>query len=545
MGELRAYKDGNGLWRIDRVPIISTGIEYPLATGPTTFTEEQIADAVAAFADPAIKPPRIKLGHSSGYNAALVGDAEQAFGRVENLELGNYGQTVYGDYVGVPEWLASVLPIAYPSRSIEGDFDIATNTGRNYKMVISAVSLLGVRWPGCSVLEDLPLYYGAETPPGVEIDISTEVPGGILANAGGGMKPGERIKAAVDIDLVHRAFYTEVAVGDSYWWWIRADRYDDASGLQLIVDRDDGTLARVPVSVSGSTVSFGDPVEVTEEYPDKIAAASFVAGMATAERNSGADVVIFASRADTTQDRPAVNATQGGTMDDATRRALATRVGLNPETATEDEINAKIDELRQAAPAAQPDLSGQSGTGTPDGGPEGLDPNKTTGTENETVGGASVAGGPVTTPPESKTPEAGAPDVEAGLVKLDPDTYARLKAGAEAGLRLEQQNIAAARTRLLDDAIQAGKFSPARRPHYEKLLASDFEGGKQLIDGLMPGTIPMGERGNAGSQDMEAGAGGGNDGLLGMDANLDRELTQIRAGQVPGRSGRIMQAKEA
>lgn len=549
--ELRAYQDSNGTWRVDRVPIISTGIAYPLKSGPKTFTEDELADAVAAVHDPAIKAPRIKLGHSSEYNAALVGDAEQAFGRVENLQVGNLGQTVYGDYVGLPEWLAKVLPIAYPNRSIEGDEDSVTNTGHSYRMVISAVSLLGVRWPGCSVLEDLPLYYGSDVPDGVEVDgLMNGL--GIAAADGGKMKPGERIKAAVDTDLIQRAFYTEYArEPDQYWWWIRAERFDDTDGLQLIVDCDDGRLVRVPVSVSGSDISFGEPVEVTEEYPDRVQAASFVAGMATTDRLRGADVLVYASRADTTKDRPEFKATQGGgTMDDATRRALATRVGLDPETATENEINAKIDGLRTQSEGNTPVVdNGQQGTGTPDGVNDGgLDPTQTNGTENEIREGAPVAGGPTIQVPEGKKP--GDPPVQAGVVQIDVDTYQRLKAGADAGLALQQQSIAAAREQVLDTAIRAGKFSPARRDHYSRLLASDFQGGKELIESLMEGAVPMELRGNSGNGDGEtvAGAGGG-EGLPveWFGAAGTNDLAKIHAGQIPGRAhgGRIMQAKEA
>src|SRR4051812_47819519 len=145
--EVQVYQGLDGLWHIDNVEIISTGVEYPLSTGPTTFTEEDLSDAVAATQDPAIVSPRIKLGHASGYNEALVGDAEPAFGRVEDLRLGNNDQSIYGNYVGTPEWLTAVLGVAYPSRSIEGSFDVTTATGKTYKLVISAVSLLGIYWP--------------------------------------------------------------------------------------------------------------------------------------------------------------------------------------------------------------------------------------------------------------------------------------------------------------------------------------------------------------------------------------------------------------
>jgi hypothetical protein len=40
------------------VEIVKTGIEYPLATGPQTFTPEDLLEAVAAQDDPAIVAPR-------------------------------------------------------------------------------------------------------------------------------------------------------------------------------------------------------------------------------------------------------------------------------------------------------------------------------------------------------------------------------------------------------------------------------------------------------------------------------------------------------
>jgi hypothetical protein len=515
-----AYQSPDGTWRIDDVPIVTTGIEYSLSSGPCTFTEDDLMSAVLAIGDPAIKPPRIKLGHTSGYNTALIGDAEQAFGRVENLKMGNFNQTIYGDYVGMPEWLAKVVPIAYPSRSIEGDKDIETNTGHNYAMVVYAVSLLGVRWPGVSTLEDLPLYYGSDQPEGVEVDLLNS------AIAGGGMKPGDKLRAAVDVSMVDRKFYGQYEYGDDqYWWWIRAERFDDASGLQLIVDCDDGSLVRIPVSVSGSDVSFGDPVEVTEEYPDKIAAASFVAGMAASERSRGVDVLVYASRADTHGDRPEVKATNGGTMDEATRKSLATRVGLDPETATEDEVNAKITEL-----AAQALGDGGDGQDPPEGDPPEVTPAPGAPAQ---VPAALLGGAP--TPPVN------------GVVTIDAERLATLERNAQQGAEFAAASAQERRDTFLDAAVRAGKFSPARKQHYAALLASDPVGGKELIDGLSEGTIPLTERGSAGNGDEMAGGAGGGDGLVGMDANLDRDIANIRAGQVPGKAqnGRIMQAKEA
>jgi hypothetical protein len=439
---------------------------------------------------------------------------------VENLVIGNVGQTIYGDYVGMPEWLAKVAAIAYPSRSIEGWPDVETNTGHQYRAVVSAVSLLGVEWPGVSTLEDLPLYYGSEIPSDVIVKIDgEEVAHSLLAaKNGGGMEPGERIKAAVDIDLVERAFYTEVARGDDYWWWIRAERFDDSTGLQLIVDCDDGTLMRMPVSVNGSDISFGDPIEVTEEYPDKapVAATAFVAGMALADRASGADVLIHASRADTS-DRPAIRATQEGEvqMDEATRRSLATRLGLDPETATEDEVNSRIDELRAEAPEEP------TGDDTPTGGED----------EEQDDTPAAV----------EQQPEPVA--ASNGVVSIDAEQLARLQAGAATAERLEQERIATADGSFITDAIKAGKFSPSRREHYETMMKADREGTRQLIDGLFEGTIPVHERGAAGGTGEVAGGGEADGGLLGMDASLDRDITASRERVATGHK-RVTQAQE-
>ena len=75
--EIGTPYQSNGLWRLDNVPICSTGIEYKLSSGLHTFVESELADAVraASGADAAINSPRIKLGHASNTNTLfLTGD---------------------------------------------------------------------------------------------------------------------------------------------------------------------------------------------------------------------------------------------------------------------------------------------------------------------------------------------------------------------------------------------------------------------------------------------------------------------------------------
>jgi hypothetical protein len=227
------------------------------------------------------------------------------------MHLSDNKQTIIGDYVGTPEWLAKVLPTAYPSRSVDAELGVETVTGKQYEMVITDVSLLGVRWPGCTTLEDLPLYYGAEIPEGVEI------------------------QADMDVSLIRSKFYQEGPGADNWFTWIRGERFDNEGGLQLIVDEGDGTIIRVPVEVDGDEVAFGDPVEVLERYEDKeMAASAIIAGMKMADPA----MIIYASRAET---GPVKTTQEGEAMDDELRLSLAKRLGL-PEDATEEQVRAEL-----------------------------------------------------------------------------------------------------------------------------------------------------------------------------------------------------------
>jgi hypothetical protein len=501
------YQDEDGTWRIDHVPMVSTGIGYKTAKGKVTFTEEDLIDAVKAVDDAAIVQPRIKLGHSSKYNEVLVGDAEQAFGRWDNLTLEDNNQTIYGDMVGMPEWLASVAPIAYPNRSIEGSFDgIETVTGNEYKMAISACGLLGVRWPGCSVLEDLPLWYGTEIPEGVEIEVAD-----LIAASGGKVKLFKNkteLEAAVDVALIRRKFYNDGPGAENWGWWIRGERFDSSEGYNIIVDMGDGNLCRFPVSVDGSDITFGEYTLVTEEYPDKAMAASAVlAGMAMADP----EMVIYASRADTESDRPDNTTQEGGALNEETRKKLAASVGL-PEDATEAQINEKLQETAIAAADASGDepaattataTSGNTGTEGQPLTPVTDNPEDQTVTAHEAVGGATAELG-------KEPAELGKePVIEAGVVQLDPETYRSLKANSDLAAKHEEERTTTRAHAKVEAAIEAGQIPVARREHYRKLALADFEGTAALLDSLEKDAVPMTARGTGGGEPEGIQAGEG------------------------------------
>lgn len=439
---------------IPNVPIISTGIEYPLSTGPATFTEDDLRDAVrAAEEDPNVQHPRLKLAYGGPHTDAVIN--EPAFGTVTNLRLGDNDQTIYGDLTGIPKWLAEVLPVAYPSRSIEGNFNCETVGGTKYRLIINNVSLLGVHLPGVTSLPDLAGYYGAEVPAGTVID--------------------SPIQAAVAVDDIRRQYYTELdAAGPDYaWWWIRAMDLEDTGGY-LVVDNDEGDLFKVQFGVDGEEVSFEEPKPVKivyEDAPKEQMAASVVASMADIREDR---MTVYATRADS---RPTTATKKGGEVDTVT---LAKRLGL-PEDATEEQIEARLTALNEAAPDPEP---------VTDPAPE-PEPEPTPEPEPE---------------PEPEPVTEPATDDE-GYVRLDKETYESLAATGREAAALVASTKKEHRERVVMEAIKAGKIIPASKPRFLQLFDADPEGTEKLLTaevdkgGLAAGLVPIIETGNGGGGD--------------------------------------------
>lgn len=444
-----ASADRPALVTVPNVPIVSTGT-YQLAGNPygheTTFTTDDLEAAVAAADDPAVLSPRLKLGHEFEW-----ADGEPAFGKIDNLRVGNNGQTLYGDLVGVPAWLADILPTAYPNRSIEASFQATTPTGRTHRMLITAVSLLGVVMPGVATLDDLKDWYSEEQPDDVVLEA-----GALVEAAIGGvqeMRWKRSARGSVSLEDVRRTWYEQLGP-DQTWWWIRAVYLDPN---ELIVDDDEGGLYRVSFEVNGEEVTFGDPVEVKIQYVNaaKVAAAA-------AE---------FDSRSES---RPESNDKEER-MDPKEVRQL---LGL-PEDASDDQVREALktrDESQPETPGEEPESPEQPGTTEEPG----------EGTEE---------------PGETEQPQAQVP-AAASTSQVDAETLEQLKRDAAAGRQAHERQVADERNRLLDDAIKAGKFPPSRRDHYGALMAADPDGTKELIAKLEPGIVPVDEQGTASSGDL-------------------------------------------
>jgi len=237
---------------LPNVDILATG-EWALSSGPATFTAADLANAVQAAQCPAVGSPVLKLGHVDPRF-----DGEPAFGRVANMALTASGNKITGDLAGMPAWLGTILASAYPNRSIEGYYDFPCQLGHVHPFAIKALALLGVTPPGVGVLSSL-------------ADVAALY--GIAASDGGTGRPWKTLgvamppiaAAGVTTEDVRRAYYDASSTPMSYW----ITELQLAPTPQLIVcDEATANIYRVPITIKGTDVSFGDPVQVQVEYQD-------------------------------------------------------------------------------------------------------------------------------------------------------------------------------------------------------------------------------------------------------------------------------------
>jgi hypothetical protein len=450
------------------IPIVRVGT-YELSTGTRTFAEEDLVAAANALAtDPGVKAPRVRI---ASVEQALDLDpmahgGEPAFGTFENLRVSADGQELLADFVG-PKAVADAMHWAYPSLSIEGTPPGWTSaTGRSHELVITAVALLGVHWPGVTTLEDFSEFL-AEGP---KIERTQDAEESILAT----VPQRLNVTASLDQDLVVRRFYDGLESGDverpegveSIWdLWVRSMRFDDTGSPYLkVTDEGSGRLFRVDFAVSGSDVTFEAFQEVVEQDVP----------VAAGSPRPLAPVASWASR----EESRALMATQhqeAHPMTDEQRQALAASFGLDP-AASEDDVMAAASAAAEARAGSTP----------------------------ETPTTPEV---PATTEPEPVAARAALPE---GVVAIDAAELARLRAGTATAETLARERAESDRDTVIAAAIQQGRFAPARREHYVRAWAADPEGTRTLLTaseedgGLAPNTIPVQARGAQPQDDLSA-----------------------------------------
>ncbi len=139
----------------------------------------------------------------------------------------------------------------------------------------------------------------------------------------------------------------------------------------------------------------------------------------------------------------------------------------------------------------------------------GLQPDAPDGEVSAAIAAAGFAS-PTTTEPAATAADGDAPAVSAAAaaatsdaVVLDPAQYRALRAsamrGEEAWNRMRENECEA----ILDAAIKAGKFPPARRDHWKKLWAADPDGTKATVEALASNVIPVMPSGFPGGADED------------------------------------------
>jgi hypothetical protein len=103
--------------------------------------------------------------------------------------------------------------------------------------------------------------------------------------------------------------------------------------------------------------------------------------------------------------------------------------------------------------------------------------------------------GPATSP--ELVNASGTMRVDASAWNEREERIKRLEASAAQVRRNERDQI-------ITEAIQRGKFAPARRSHWERMWDADPEGARQIIDGLAANLIPVMASGYSGGPEAEA-----------------------------------------
>lgn len=457
---------------VEDVEIVQTGLKYPLASGPRTFTTDDLQSIIDSQDDAAVKTPRLKLGHKA--DMGLMEDGQPAVGTLADMKLEQDGHKITGTYKDIPEWLARILPSAYPARSIEALVGVTTSTGNNWEVVLTDLALLGVVWPGVTTLEDIQALYSKDGPDNLEI-LSTR--GEVEAVFGEAKLAAAQVALVgqVNVDQISRA-YREQKSSDQMWWWIRSMMIDPN---ELIVeDEEHGSLYRVPYAINGDSIDFSDPVPVKIKYEDKPKQqekeAASMALRAGLESMGATSVASYKNRKEFDM---------AGVTSQVDPVALRNALGLEDNASDEDLQTA----LASAGFITKPGQEASAGAPA-------VEQPGTTVTETTEVQAPGNDAGDAPNAQPTPQPVAASSD---GTIRLDQDTYNRLLNGANAGLAAHQRQQVEDRDSVISAAIREGRIAPSRRNHWETKWAADQEEVRTLLTasvekgGLAAGLIPV------------------------------------------------------
>lgn len=95
---------------------------------------------------------------------------------------------------------------------------------------------------------------------------------------------------------------------------------------------------------------------------------------------------------------------------------------------------------------------------------------------------------PAPSSPSARLPKATA---AAEAIMLDPETLAKLQAQARLGMEAHNEMKKQKRDRVLDKAMDLGKFPPSRREHYSTMYDADPDGTIELLNRMAENAVPV------------------------------------------------------
>lgn len=497
------------LTTVSGVAIAKVG-EWNASSGRWVCTREQLEDAVRAQHDPAFRAPVLKLGHDDPRF-----EGTPAIGRLQNLRLDASGEVLLADLVGVPTWLAEILPSAYPSRSVEALLAVATDEGANYAMVVTGLALLGVTPPAIESLADIATLYDQPTDVGewvaakrvaASLDVTSH-PGAAMptehqptdrpsgqpedrpsdrpsarpsGQAAGQLKvndtgrpervltpqetadaatadgrsasAGETVLGSASIEeLVDQARAYAMANGADGWVWTR-EVYTD----HLILDDDAGRLYRLDWSEAGGSFTFGalQPVVIRyEPVADTVAA--------RAAHKVHLPLLYARGRGDVIASTPKEHQPM-------TEIAAQVRERLGLAEDVDDE--AVMAALDSRLSSGQTQAAGTGTTPDPDADGEDDDSSDDSGSTTTTTTTTQASAGEFLT-------RAQAEAMVAAAVKPLSSTLAATS--RELADRKEAERVSH-RDALIGGAVKAGKITPADREKWQGMFDASPEGAKAV-----------------------------------------------------------------
>lgn len=328
--------------------------------------------------------------------------------------------------------------------------------------------------------------------------------------------------ASVDTSLIRERFNFDWATSDpvddidTYWWWARSIRVDPD---EVIADDGEGNIWSVPFTTDGTDeITFGTPQRVAETYVPIQAGEGQAATAAVRRRRQrvAASALERPSKPDRSNTQAAAvsaPATERTPMDAAVLQALARLHGLDPDTATEDQVNAAVLAANTTPdPEAEIPAGGTPEAETPDEAPEPVLVTATQATDLRELFGL----------PSTATDE-------------QVVTAAReLREGAAAGAQVARNAVAAELDRTVDDAVSDGRIAPSARDAWRAAIdpgqapdaaaTARATSERERLASMATNRVPVRERGTASTAEQNGGKPASLTRVLAATTNQGRRL---------------------